>query len=78
MKNLNSKEQTKLALTDKLSHFFGVSVEDATYDIIVCSDPELKNVVYHKEGIVNSFYNFETIFETDRLARARARALMKG
>ena len=39
-------------------------VEDATYDIIVCSDPELKNVVYHKEGIVNSFYNFETIFET--------------
>lgn len=32
MKNLNSKEQTKLALTDKLSHFFGVSVEDATYE----------------------------------------------
>lgn len=39
-------------------------VEDATYDIIVCSDPELKNVVYHKEGIPNSYYNFECIFET--------------
>lgn len=39
-------------------------VEDATYDIIVCSDPELKNVVYSKEGIVNNYYNFEYTFET--------------
>jgi len=39
-------------------------VEEATYDIIVCSDPELKNVVYSKEGITNNYYNFEYIFET--------------
>ncbi len=39
-------------------------VEEATYDIIVCSDPELKNVVYSKEGINNNYYNFEYTFET--------------
>ena len=39
-------------------------VEDATYEVIVCSDPELKNVVYSQEGIVNNYYNFEYIFET--------------
>ena len=32
MKIFNSKEQAKTALAEKLSHFFGVAVEDATYD----------------------------------------------
>lgn len=32
MKIFSSKEQAKAALTEKLSHFFGISIEDATYD----------------------------------------------
>jgi len=35
-----------------------------SYDLIVCSDPELKDVVYHKEGITTNFYNFDVTFET--------------
>lgn len=35
-----------------------------TYDLIVCSDASLKNVVYKAENIVNNFYNFNYTFET--------------
>ena len=35
-----------------------------SYDLIVCSDPELKNVVYEKSNITTNFYNFEHTFET--------------
>ena len=35
-----------------------------SYDLIVCSDPELKTVVYEKKKIPTNFYNFEHTFET--------------
>ncbi len=34
------------------------------YDLIVCSDENLENIVYKKEKIPTNFYNFEHTFET--------------
>ena len=34
------------------------------YDIIVCSDPELTDIKYHKEGVKYNYYNFDCTFET--------------
>lgn len=45
--------------------FMWPQVATATgYDLIVCSDPELKNVVYEKNDLQTNFYNFEHTFET--------------
>ncbi len=38
-------------------------VKNATFDIVVCTDEKLENIAYHKEGIENNFYNFDTVFE---------------
>jgi len=39
-------------------------VSGATYEVIVCSDPELKNVVYTEKGLNRNFCSFGYTFET--------------
>lgn len=39
-------------------------VSDATYDLVVATDPELKNIKYRKDGIEYNYYNFDYTFET--------------
>lgn len=38
--------------------------EGAVYELIVCSDPELKDVKYSQSGITTPFYQFPYTFET--------------
>lgn len=40
-------------------------VENATsYDIVIATDPELKNIKYRRDGLKNNYYNFNETFET--------------
>lgn len=40
-------------------------VDGATsYEVVVATDPELKNIKYRKDGIKYNYYNFDTTFET--------------
>lgn len=40
-------------------------VEGAEYELKICTDPELENVAFSKEGIKFNVYNFNEFFETD-------------
>lgn len=41
-----------------------VKGNDVTYEVVVCSDPELQNVVYTEKGLKNNFCSFGYTFET--------------
>jgi len=45
-------------------HQVGPISDTVSYDLIICTDPELKNVKYRKDGIKYNFYNFDYPFET--------------
>lgn len=37
--------------------------DNASYDLIICSDKDLKSVIYIKENITTNFYNFSYVFD---------------
>ena len=39
-------------------------VKGAVYEVVVATDPELKDIKYQKDGIKNNYYNFNYTFET--------------
>jgi len=42
------------------------SVVGSTYELKICTDPEMKNVAYERSGLNFNVYNFNEPFETDK------------